>query len=99
MTAASKLRRTSDAHRQAMTSVTWTALDTGVNSRACLLRGVAVHDLTQGSTFRHLLRLALPIAIGMVFQTLYVLVDLYFVAQLGDKIGRASCRERVCQYV
>lgn len=43
-----------------------------------------MHDLTQGSTFRHLLLLAMPIAIGMVFQTLYVLVDLYFVAQLGD---------------
>jgi Na+-driven multidrug efflux pump len=43
-----------------------------------------MHDLTQGSTFRHLLRLAMPIAIGMLFQTLYVLVDLYFVAQLGD---------------
>jgi len=28
--------------------------------------------------------MAIPIAIGMVFQTLYYLVDLYFVAQLGD---------------
>ncbi|MGE3731751.1 MAG: MATE family efflux transporter [Lysobacterales bacterium] len=43
-----------------------------------------MHDLTQGSIFRHLIRLALPIAVGMVFQTLYVLVDLYFVARLGD---------------
>lgn len=43
-----------------------------------------MHDLTQGSTLRHLVRLAVPIAIGMLFQTLYVLVDLYFVAQLGD---------------
>lgn len=43
-----------------------------------------MHDLTQGSTLRHLIRLAVPIAIGMLFQTLYVLVDLYFVAQLGD---------------
>lgn len=43
-----------------------------------------MHDLTQGSTLRHLLRMAVPMAIGMVFQTLYVLVDLYFVAQLGD---------------
>src|SRR3546814_17545447 len=52
------------------------ALVTGVQT--CAL------PISQGSTFRHLLRLALPIAIGMVFQTLYVLVDLYFVAQLGD---------------
>jgi len=43
-----------------------------------------MQDLTQGSVFRHLLKLAAPIAIGMLFQTLYVLVDLYFVARLGD---------------
>lgn len=43
-----------------------------------------MHDLTQGSIFNHLVRLSAPIAIGMLFQTLYVLVDLYFVAQLGD---------------
>ncbi len=43
-----------------------------------------MHDLTQGSIPGHLLRLAVPIALGMLFQTLYVLVDLYFVARLGD---------------
>lgn len=43
-----------------------------------------MHDLTQGSIPSHLMRLAAPIAIGMLFQTLYVLIDLYFVAQLGD---------------
>ena len=43
-----------------------------------------MHDLTQGSISGHLVRLAAPIAIGMLFQTLYVLIDLYFVAQLGD---------------
>lgn len=43
-----------------------------------------MHDLTQGSITRHLIRLAVPIAAGMVFQTLYYLVDLYFVARLGD---------------
>ena len=41
-------------------------------------------DLTTGSIPRHLVRLAVPMAAGMVFQTLYYLVDLYFVAQLGD---------------
>ena len=30
------------------------------------------------------MRLALPIAAGMIFQTLYYLVDLYFVAHLGE---------------
>lgn len=29
-----------------------------------------MHNPTQGSTLRHLIRLAMPIAIGMVFQTL-----------------------------
>jgi putative MATE family efflux protein len=41
-------------------------------------------DLTQGSLVRHILVMAGPIAIGMIFQTLYYLIDLYFVAQLGD---------------
>ncbi len=41
-------------------------------------------DLTQGPIGRHLVAMAVPIAAGMIFQTLYFLVDLYFVAQLGD---------------
>ena len=41
-------------------------------------------DLTQGSIAGHLVAMAVPIAIGMVFQTLYYLVDLYFVSRLGD---------------
>lgn len=40
-------------------------------------------DLTQGSIVRHILAMAAPIAAGMIFQTLYFLVDLYFVAALG----------------
>lgn len=43
-----------------------------------------MHDLTQGSIRAHLVRMAVPMAIGMIFQTLYYLVDLYFVGQLGD---------------
>ncbi len=43
-----------------------------------------MHDLTVGSIPRHLARMALPIALGMFFQTMYVLVDLYFVSHLGD---------------
>ncbi len=43
-----------------------------------------MQDLTEGSIPRHLFRLAAPIGIGMVFQTLYFLIDLYFVARLGD---------------
>lgn len=41
-------------------------------------------DLTQGSVLRHLIEMAIPIGVGMLVQTLYYLVDLYFVGQLGD---------------
>ncbi|MEO8386150.1 MAG: MATE family efflux transporter [Betaproteobacteria bacterium] len=41
-------------------------------------------DLTQGSIFKHVITMALPISIGMLLQTLYYVVDLYFVARLGD---------------
>lgn len=41
-------------------------------------------DLTQGPIPRHVIAMAVPIFAGMVFQTLYFLVDLYFVAGLGD---------------
>jgi len=42
-----------------------------------------MQDLTQGSITRHLIKMAVPIAVGMLFQTLYFLVDLYFVAHIG----------------
>ena len=41
-------------------------------------------DLTQGPIGRQLAGLAVPIAAGMLLQTLYYLVDLFFVARLGD---------------
>ena len=41
-------------------------------------------DLTQGSIVRNILAMAAPMALGMIFQTFYFLVDLYFVAGLGD---------------
>ena len=43
-----------------------------------------MQDLTEGPIPGHLMRMAVPIAVGMVFQTLYYLVDLYFVGALGD---------------
>jgi len=45
---------------------------------------VPMKDLTQGPIGRHVVATAVPIAIGMLFQTLYLLVDLYFVSPLGD---------------
>ncbi len=41
-------------------------------------------DLTRGSIVGLILSLAAPTAAGMAFQMLFHLVDLYFVAQLGD---------------
>ena len=43
-----------------------------------------MHDLTQGPVSRHIIKMAMPIGIGMLFQTLYFLIDLYFVARIGD---------------
>lgn len=44
-----------------------------------------MRDLTRGPILRHQISIAVPIAVGMIFQTLYYFVDLYFVAQLGDR--------------
>jgi putative MATE family efflux protein len=41
-------------------------------------------DLTQGSISNHILKMAAPIAAGMIVQVLYQLVDLYFVSGLGN---------------
>jgi putative MATE family efflux protein len=41
-------------------------------------------DLTQGPITGQLVAMAVPLAIGMLFQTLYLVVDLYFVAHLGE---------------
>ena len=43
-----------------------------------------MRDLTQGPIPGHLVAMAVPIAAGMLAQTLYFLIDLYFVAQLGE---------------
>src|SRR5580692_4183424 len=41
-------------------------------------------DLTDSSIVRNILQMALPIAAGMFFHTLYFLIDMYFVSGLGD---------------
>src|SRR5579863_8431797 len=41
-------------------------------------------DLTEGSIAKNIVQMAVPIVAGMFFQTLYFLIDLYFVAGLGD---------------
>lgn len=43
-----------------------------------------MRDLTEGPIVRQLVVMAVPIAVGMLFQVLYFLVDLYFVSRLGD---------------
>jgi putative MATE family efflux protein len=53
-------------------------------------------DLTQGSIQRHIVTMSIPIAIGMLVQTLYVLVDMYFVARLGgDALAGVSAAGNV----
>lgn len=44
-----------------------------------------MQDLTKGSITRHLLSMAAFIGTGLVFQTLYFLVDLYFVSHIGKE--------------
>jgi len=44
-----------------------------------------MRDLTQGRIPGHLLHMAVPISVGMLAQTLYFLVDVYFVAQLSGR--------------
>jgi putative MATE family efflux protein len=41
-------------------------------------------DLTQGPIGRHVLEMSIPIMVGMLLQTLYFLIDLYFVSRLGE---------------
>jgi putative MATE family efflux protein len=43
-----------------------------------------VRDLTQGPIAGHVLGMAAFIALSLVFQTLYFIVDLYFVSRLGN---------------
>lgn len=43
-----------------------------------------MRDLTQGSITGHLLSMAGFIAVGLIFQTMYFIVDLYFVSRLGN---------------
>ena len=43
-----------------------------------------MRDLTQGPVSGHLLNMAAFIGAGLIVQTLYVLVDLYFVSHLGE---------------
>ena len=43
-----------------------------------------MRDLTQGSITAHLLGMAACIGISLIFQTMYVIVDLYFVSRLGS---------------
>src|SRR5207248_5473195 len=42
-------------------------------------------DLTQGSITRHLLHMSAFMAVSMIAQTLYLLLDMYWVAHLGKE--------------
>ena len=51
-----------------------------------------MEDLTTGSISRHLMKTTGFMLVTMVFQTLYFLVDLYWVGRLGSQ---ASIRSRL----
>jgi putative MATE family efflux protein len=44
-----------------------------------------MRDLTQGAIWKHLAGMSVFIAIGLLVQTLYLLIDLYFVSRLGKE--------------
>ncbi len=43
-----------------------------------------MQDLTRGPIHSHILAMAVPIALNMLVQTLYFIIDLYFVSGLGE---------------
>ena len=45
---------------------------------------MASQDLTRGSIYLHLLRLSVPAAMGMIFNTLYNLTDFWFAGLISD---------------
>ena len=59
--------------------------DAAANLARCRGYNRAVEDLTTGSLSRHLLRTASFMLVTMLSQTLYLLVDLYWVGSLGKE--------------
>lgn len=58
-----------------------------------------MNDLTQGPILRHIIRMAIPMTFGMLFQTAYLLIDLYFVAGLGDAALAGVSSAGTLQYI
>lgn len=59
-----------------------------------------MEDLTQGSIPKHLIKLAVPMAMGMLVHTLYLMTDLYFVGQLGDtSLAGVSAAANISMFV
>jgi putative MATE family efflux protein len=50
-----------------------------------ILWEAGMRDLTQGAIWRHLIGMAMFIGVGLVVNTLYMLIDLYFVSRLGKQ--------------
>jgi putative MATE family efflux protein len=58
-----------------------------------------MNDLTQGPILRHIIKMAIPMTFGMLFQTAYLLIDLYFVAGLGDAAVAGVSSAGTLQYI
>lgn len=74
------------------TQVTAAKRDSKAGGAFFLFRGMGaagtistMKDLTESSIVKNILQMAVPIAAGMFFQTLYFLIDLYFVSSLGSE--------------
>ena len=59
-----------------------------------------MEDLTRGSIPKHIVKMAVPIAIGMLVQTCYLLIDLYFVGGLGEQsLGGVSAAANLSMFI
>ena len=57
-------------------------------------------DLTQGSVNKHLIRMAMPMIIGLTASMSYTFVDSYFIARLGtDEVAAMGFVSRMVMII
>jgi len=58
-----------------------------------------MRDLTQGAIWRHLVSMAVFIGAGLIVNTLYMLIDLYFVSRLGKEAVAGVASAGTAMYI
>jgi len=58
-----------------------------------------LRDLTQGAIWRHLVGMAVFIGAGLIVNTLYMLIDLYFVSRLGKQAVAGVASAGTAMYI